>query len=73
MISLSLLKIPTKELVCLRVVHHGPAFGELFIAHLLVRNSKVEEDLVDRLFNSSEKRLARTLLMLANFGKADGP
>jgi CRP/FNR family cyclic AMP-dependent transcriptional regulator len=57
----------------MRVVHHEPAFGELFIAHLLVRNSKVEEDLVDQLFNSSEKRLARTLLMLANFGKADGP
>jgi CRP/FNR family transcriptional regulator, cyclic AMP receptor protein len=57
----------------MRVVKHEPAFGELFIAHLLIRNSKVEEDLVDQLFNSSEKRLARTLLMLANFGKAEGP
>ncbi|MGZ3340048.1 MAG: Crp/Fnr family transcriptional regulator [Reyranella sp.] len=57
----------------MRVVKHEPAFGELFIAHLLIRNSKVEEDLVDQLFNSSEKRLARTLLMLANFGKADRP
>jgi CRP/FNR family cyclic AMP-dependent transcriptional regulator len=57
----------------MRVVHDEPAFGELFIAHLLIRNSKVEEDLVDQLFNSSENRLARTLLMLANFGKADGP
>jgi len=57
----------------MRVVHDEPAFGELFMAHLLIRNSKVEEDLVDQLFNSSEKRLARTLLMLANFGKADGP
>jgi CRP/FNR family transcriptional regulator, cyclic AMP receptor protein len=57
----------------LRVLHAEPAFGELFTAHLLTRNSRVEEDLVDQLFNSSEKRLARTLLILANFGKADGP
>ena len=46
-----------------------PKFAELFIAYLLHRNSRVEEDLVDQLFNSSEKRLARTLLLLANFGK----
>ena len=65
------LRVGKAEMI--RVVHHEPAFGELFIAHLLIRNSKVEEDLVDQLFNSSEKRLARTLLMLANFGKADGP
>ena len=52
-----------------RVIHEEPAFAELFIAHLLVRNSRVEEDLVDQLFNSSEKRLARVLLLLANFGK----
>jgi CRP-like cAMP-binding protein len=52
-----------------RVIHKEPAFAELFIAHLLHRNSRVEEDLVDQLFNSSEKRLARTLLLLANFGK----
>ena len=44
-----------------RVIHEEPAFAELFIAHLLARNSRVEEDLVDQLFNSSEKRLARTL------------
>jgi CRP-like cAMP-binding protein len=56
-----------------RVLHDEPAFGEMFIAHLLIRNSRVEEDLVDQLFNSSEKRLARTLLMLANFGKEEGP
>jgi CRP/FNR family cyclic AMP-dependent transcriptional regulator len=56
-----------------RVLHQEPAFGELFITHLLTRNSRVEEDLVDQLFNSSEKRLARTLLMLANFGKEGGP
>ena len=57
----------------LRVLHAEPAFGELFTAYLLTRNSRVEADLVDQLFNSSEKRLARTLLLLANFGKADGP
>src|ERR1700730_11330379 len=52
-----------------RVIHEEPAFAELFIAPLLARNSRVEEDLVDQLFNSSEKRLARILLLLANFGK----
>lgn len=57
----------------IRVLHEEPAFGELFIAHLLTRNSRVEEDLVDQLFNSSEKRLARTLLLLAHFGKNGGP
>ena len=55
------------------VIHKEPAFAELFIAHLLARNSRVEEDLVDQLFNSSEKRLARTLLLLANFGKEGRP
>ncbi|MDP2332708.1 MAG: Crp/Fnr family transcriptional regulator [Reyranella sp.] len=57
----------------IRVLHDEPTFGELFIAHLLTRNSRFEEDLVDQLFNSSEKRLARTLLLLANFGKEGGP
>jgi CRP/FNR family transcriptional regulator, cyclic AMP receptor protein len=56
-----------------RVIHEKPAFAELFIAHLLARNSRVEEDLVDQLFNSSEKRLARILLLLANFGKEGTP
>jgi CRP/FNR family cyclic AMP-dependent transcriptional regulator len=56
-----------------RVIHEEPAFAELFIAHLLARNGRVEEDLVDQLFNSSEKRLARTLLLLANFGKEGKP
>ena len=56
-----------------RVIHEEPAFAELFIAHLLARNSRVEEDLVDQLFNSSEKRLARILLLLANFGKEGQP
>ena len=57
----------------LRVLHAEPTFAELFITHLLARNTRVEEDLVDQLFNSSEKRLARTLLLLANFGKEGGP
>jgi CRP-like cAMP-binding protein len=57
----------------LRVLHAEPTFAELFITHLLTRNSRIEEDLVDQLFNSSEKRLARTLLLLANFGKEGGP
>ena len=54
-----------------RVLHEEPAFSEMFIAHLLGRTIRVEADLVDQLFNSSEKRLARLLLLLANFGKDD--
>lgn len=54
-------------------LHTETAFAELFMAHLLARNSRVEEDLVDQLFNSSEKRLARVLLLLANFGKPGKP
>jgi len=56
-----------------RVIHKEPAFSELFIAHLLGRTIRVEADLVDQLFNSSEKRLARLLLLLANFGKEGKP
>jgi CRP/FNR family cyclic AMP-dependent transcriptional regulator len=56
-----------------RVLHAEPAFAELFTAHLLSRNGRVEADLVDQLFNSSEKRLARALLLLANFGQEGGP
>jgi CRP/FNR family transcriptional regulator, cyclic AMP receptor protein len=56
-----------------RVIHEEPAFAELFIKHLLARTLRVEEDLIDQLFNSSEKRLARTLLLLANFGKEGRP
>jgi len=56
-----------------RVIHAEPAFSELFIAHLLARAIQVEADLVDQLFNSSEKRLARLLLLLANFGKETKP
>jgi CRP/FNR family transcriptional regulator, cyclic AMP receptor protein len=54
-----------------RAIHEEPAFAEVFIAHLLARNARVEEDLVDQLFNSSEKRLARILLLLAKFGQED--
>jgi CRP-like cAMP-binding protein len=57
----------------LGVIHQEPAFSELFIAHLLERAIRVEADLVDQLFNSSEKRLARVLLLLANFGKDSKP
>ena len=54
-------------------LHDQPRFSELFIAYLLNRNSRIEEDLIDHLFNSSEKRLARLLLLLANFGKEGSP
>ena len=57
----------------MRVLHDEPAFSEVFVAHLLARSIRVEEDLVDQLFNSSEKRLARVLLMMANFGKEGQP
>ena len=56
-----------------RVIHQEPAFSEMFIARLLARAIRVEADLVDQLFNSSEKRLARMLLLLANFGKEGNP
>ena len=56
-----------------RVIHQEPAFSGMFIAHLLARAIRVEADLVDQLFNSSEKRLARMLLLLANFGKDEKP
>ena len=56
-----------------RQLHDKPAFSELFIGHLLNRTIRVEADLVDQLFNSSEKRLARMLLLLANFGKEGKP
>lgn len=71
MVASEVMRVEKAEMI--RVLHAEPAFGELFTAHLLTRNSRVEEDLVDQLFNSSEKRLARTLLILANFGKEGGP
>jgi CRP/FNR family transcriptional regulator, cyclic AMP receptor protein len=57
----------------LRVLQDEPTFSQMFIAHILKRNARVEEDLVDQLFNSTEKRLARVLLLLANFGKEARP
>jgi CRP/FNR family cyclic AMP-dependent transcriptional regulator len=57
----------------IRILHEEQAFSEVFVAHLLSRSIRVEEDLIDQLFNSSEKRLARVLLLLANFGKEGQP
>ena len=71
MIESEVVRVGKTEMI--RVLDVEPTFGQLFITHLLTRNSRVEEDLVDQLFNSSEKRLARTLLLLANFGKEGGP
>jgi CRP/FNR family transcriptional regulator, cyclic AMP receptor protein len=56
-----------------RVLHEEPTFSEMFLSYILARNARVEADLVDQLFNSSEKRLARLLLMMANFGKEGLP
>ena len=56
-----------------RLLHKQHALSDRFIAHMLARNIRIEEDLVDQLFNSSEKRLARTLLLLARYGKHDKP
>lgn len=71
MADVTVLRIEKAEMI--RVLHAQPAFAEVFTAHLLTRNSRVEADLVDQLFNSSEKRLARVLLLLANFGKEGKP
>jgi CRP/FNR family transcriptional regulator, cyclic AMP receptor protein len=56
-----------------RVLHDEPNFSEIFMSYILARNARVEEDLVDQLFNSSEKRLARVLLLMAHFGKEGKP
>jgi CRP-like cAMP-binding protein len=56
-----------------RVIDDEPAFSQMFVSHILARSARVEEDLVDQLFNSTEKRLARLLLLLANFGKEGRP
>jgi len=71
MTECEIMRIDKKSMI--RVLHDEPAFSEMFVAHLLVRTLRVEEDLVDQLFNSSEKRLARALLLLANFGKEGRP
>jgi CRP-like cAMP-binding protein len=57
----------------IRVLHHEHEFSDRFITYMLSRNIRIEEDLVDQLFNSSEKRLARTLLLLARYGTEDKP
>ena len=67
----SLLFIEKNEMM--RVLRTEHAFSNLFISHMLARNIRIEEDLVDQLFNSSEKRLARTLLLLARYGKEEQP
>jgi CRP-like cAMP-binding protein len=71
MTECSLVQVERRTMI--RVLHDEPDFSETFIAHLLTRNIRIEEDLVDQLFNSSEKRLARVLLLLANFGKDGRP
>ena len=67
----SILRLEKSAMV--RVLHQQPTFSGRFITHLLSRNIRIEEDLVDQLFNSAEKRLARVLLLLANFGKEGKP
>jgi CRP/FNR family cyclic AMP-dependent transcriptional regulator len=67
----TVLVIEKKEMV--RMLHAEQAFSDRFIAYVLARNIRIEQDLIDQLFNSSEKRLARTLLLLARYGKEDQP
>jgi CRP/FNR family transcriptional regulator, cyclic AMP receptor protein len=70
-VATTVLKIEKKEMI--RVLHAEHAFSDRFISYMLSRNIRVEEDLVDQLFNSTEKRLARTLLLLARYGSVDKP
>jgi CRP/FNR family transcriptional regulator, cyclic AMP receptor protein len=65
------MRVEKAEIV--RVLHDEPAFSQMFVSHILARSARIEEDLVDQLFNSTEKRLARLLLLLANFGKEGRP
>ena len=71
MTASQILVIPKRQMI--RLLHQQHALSDRFIAHMLARNTRLEEDLVDQLFNASEKRLARTLLLLARYGKPDGP
>jgi CRP/FNR family transcriptional regulator, cyclic AMP receptor protein len=71
MTDCSVMRIDKKSMV--EILHQEHAFSDLFVAYLLTRNIRYEEDLVDQLFNSSEKRLARILLLLAHFGKEGKP
>jgi CRP/FNR family transcriptional regulator, cyclic AMP receptor protein len=70
-VATTVLRIPKGEMI--RLLHQHSEFSDRFIAHMLTRNIRIEEDLVDQLFNSSEKRLARMLLLLARYGKEDAP
>jgi CRP/FNR family transcriptional regulator, cyclic AMP receptor protein len=63
--------VPKRQMI--RLLHEQHGLSDRFIAHMLARNQRLEEDLVDQLFNASEKRLARTLLLLARYGKPKGP
>ena len=65
--------MPVKKSELQRAIHEDSEFAEMFVSHILTRNARVQEDLVDQLFNSTEKRLARLLLLLANFGKEGRP
>jgi CRP-like cAMP-binding protein len=67
----SVLVVPKRQMI--QLLHEAPGFSDRFIEYMLQRNIRIEEDLVDQLFNSSEKRLARTLLLLARYGKEDKP
>ena len=67
----ALLRIPKRDMI--QMLHEHPEFSDRFLTHMLARNIRIEEDLVDQLFNSSEKRLARTLLLLARYGKQETP
>ena len=67
----TLLRIQKREMI--RMLHQHSEFSDRFIAHMLSRNIRIEEDLVDQLFNSREKRQARTLLLLARYGKGETP
>jgi CRP-like cAMP-binding protein len=65
--------LPVRKAQMVRLLHQQHAMSDRFISHMLLRNIRIEEDLIDQLFNSSEKRLARTLLRLARYGKQDKP
>jgi CRP-like cAMP-binding protein len=67
----TVLVVPKQQMV--RLLHSEHAFSDRFIAHMLARNGRLESDLIDQLFNSSERRLARTLLLLARYGQKDKP
>jgi CRP/FNR family cyclic AMP-dependent transcriptional regulator len=65
------LVVPKNEMI--RLLHEKRQMSDRFITHILARNNRLEEDLIDQLFNASEKRLARTLLLLARYGRPEGP